>query len=320
MGDDLEFGRSVLKAESDAILAVLERMDGAFERAVDAILDCRGHVVVTGMGKPGIIGQKLSATLASTGTRSFSLHPAEAIHGDLGRVVREDVVLALSNSGESEELVRLVPLLKRVGSRIVAITGNPASTVAGLADVVLNLGPITEACPLGLAPSASTTAMLAVGDAIALTVQRRRGFNAENYAFFHPGGSLGRRLMRVHELMRSGERNPLVPESATVKEVLLAITAARAGAVSIVDRDGRLAGIFTDGDLRRQLGRIQNLTQVAIAEVMTRRPVTIGPDHLATEAARILKDKRIDELPVVDADGRPLGMLDVQDLLGAGLV
>lgn len=320
MADDLDYGKSVLEAESAAVLSVMSRLDATFERAVALVLDCRGHVVLTGMGKAGIIGQKISATLASTGTRSFSLHPAEAIHGDLGRVVKDDLVIALSNSGESDEVVHLVPFLRRVGAAIVAVTGNPDSPLAGLSDLVLNMGPITEACPLGLAPSASTTAMLALGDALALTVQRKRGFNHEQYALYHPGGSLGRRLMRVQELMRTGDRNPLVRENASVKDVLLAITAARAGAVSVIDERGLLAGIFTDGDLRRQLGRIPEPAKVAIGEVMTRKPVTIGPDRLVGEAARILKEKKIDELPVVDGQGRPVGMLDVQDLLEGGFV
>lgn len=318
MGEDLEYGRSVLQAEADALLLVRARLDASFERAVDLLIACKGHVVLTGMGKAGIVGQKISATLASTGTPSFSLHPAEAIHGDLGRVLKDDVVIALSNSGESEEVVRLLPFLRRVGAAIVALTGNPHSTLAGLADLVLNMGPITEACPLGLAPSASTTAMLALGDALALSVQRRRGFNAEQYAFYHPGGSLGRRLMRVSEVMRSGERNPLVREHASVKDVLVAITVARAGAVCIVDGEGRLAGIFTDGDLRRQLSRNPDVARVSIGEVMTCKPITISPDRLVTEAARMLKERKIDELPVVDGDGRPLGMIDVQDLLETG--
>ncbi len=320
MGEDLDYGKSVLQAESDAILLVMARLDSAFERAVDLLAACPGHVVVTGMGKPGLIGQKISATLASTGTPSFSLHPAEAIHGDLGRVVKDDVVLALSNSGESEEVVRLIPPIKRVGARILCITGNPASSLATQSDVAINMGPIQEACPLGLAPSASTTAMLAVGDALALAVQRRRGFDAERYAFYHPGGSLGRSLLRVRELMRTGERNPLVRESATVKEVLKAITAARAGAIIVVEANGLLAGIFTDGDLRRLFDRVGDLSGIAVSEVMTRRPVTIGPDRLASEAARVLQERKIDELPVVDDEGRPLGMLDVQDLLSAGIV
>jgi arabinose-5-phosphate isomerase len=276
--------------------------------------------VVTGMGKAGLIAQKVSATFASTGTPSIFLHPAEAYHGDLGRVGKEDVVLALSNSGETEEVVRLLPPLRRIGAKIVALTASRQSTLGKNADLVIELGRIDEACPLGLAPSATTTALLALGDALAFCVFEARGFDREKFAFYHPGGDLGRRLLKVSEVMRTGDRNAVVREDTTVTEAVAAITRARAGAVCVIDAAGRLAGIFTDGDLRRALGRDPRLVSGRIADVMTRSPRTIGPDRLADEAARILREKKIDELPVVNERGEPVGMLDIQDLLDVGAV
>ncbi|MBI5367390.1 MAG: KpsF/GutQ family sugar-phosphate isomerase [Planctomycetes bacterium] len=317
---DLEYAREILRIEAQAVLSLVERLDESFLRAVRLVGDCTGRVVVTGMGKPGIIGRKLSATLSSTGTPSLFLHPAEAYHGDLGRVVKEDVVVALSNSGETDEIVRLLPLLRKIGASILGITGNGKSTLARTCDVLLDLGPIPEACPMGLAPTASTTAFLAIGDALALCVQKERGFDQEQYAFFHPGGDLGRRLLKVGEIMRTGERNPVVALDQTVQQVLFAVTRARAGAISVVDPAGRLAGVFTDGDLRRHLESTTDLLRRPVSEVMTRTPVTIRPERLASEALRLLKERRIDELPVVDEAGRPVGMLDVQDLLEVGLV
>ncbi|MBI4577182.1 MAG: KpsF/GutQ family sugar-phosphate isomerase [Planctomycetes bacterium] len=311
----LGFAREVLQVESRAVAGLADRLGPGFEEAVEAVLGCTGRVVVSGMGKAGLVGAKLSATLASTGTPSIVLHPVEALHGDLGRLRGEDVVLVLSNSGETEEVVRLVPHLKATGTRTIALTGRGDSSLARHADIVLDLGPIHEACPLGLAPSASTTAMLALGDALALAVQRRRGFGPEDFARFHPAGALGRRLMTVGEVMRTGERNPVVRLGDTVKEALLAITRARAGAVSVVDGAGRLAGIFTDGDLRRLLAHEGSLEGRRVGESMTRSPKTIAPGRLLAEAQRVLHEHQIDELPVVDEQGRPVGMLDVQDLV-----
>jgi arabinose-5-phosphate isomerase len=317
---DLAFAREVLDLEARAIAGLAERIDERFLDAVRLVLRCKGRVVVTGMGKPGLIGQKISATLASTGTPSYALHPAEALHGDLGRVVKQDVLLVISNSGETDEIVQLLPLVKKLGAKIIAITGKRDSTLGRHCDVLLDIGPIEEACPLGLAPTTSTTAMLALGDALALAVQKERQWTPEEYAFYHPGGSLGRKLLKVDEVMRKGGANPLIPQDRTVKEALFAITEARAGAISCVDADGRLAGIFTDGDLRRHLATEPNVEAETIANVMTRNPITIAPDRLAAEAAQVLRERRIDELPVVDADGRPVGMIDVQDLLAVGLV
>ncbi|MCC6738296.1 MAG: KpsF/GutQ family sugar-phosphate isomerase [Planctomycetia bacterium] len=317
---DLEFPRQVLQTEADAIRSLVPRLDGSFGDAVRLLLACRGHVVVTGMGKAGLVGQKISATLASTGTPSLFLHPAEAIHGDLGRVTKDDVVLALSNSGETEEVVRLLPLLREFGTKIVAITATRDSTLGRGADIALALGKIEEACPNGLAPSASTTALLAFGDALALSVQKQRGFTKEQFAFYHPAGELGRKLQKVSDVMRTGERAPTIGEGKTVAEAIAMITRARSGAISVTDAMGKLAGIFTDGDLRRRIALDADVLRRPIGELMTRNPRTIGPDRLASEALCLLREKKIDEVPVVDQDGRPVGMVDVQDLLDMGLV
>jgi len=320
-GSSLELARQVLRAEGDAVRALADRLDAAFDRAVEAIAAGTGHVVVCGIGKAGLVGRKIAATFSSTGTPALFLHPGEAYHGDLGCIRRGDVVLILSNSGETDEINRLLPSIGQLGATRIAVTRSPASTLARACDLTLALGEIPEADPLGLAPSTSTTAMLALGDALAFCVHRRRGFTPEQYAFFHPGGDLGRRFVRVREAMRTGDRNPVVREDASIQEALLAITRARAGAVSVVGADGRLAGFFTDGDLRRllQAGGERRLSE-PIRNAMTSRPTTVQADAFAAEAAALLRSRKIDELPVVDADGRPVGMLDVQDLLDAGLV
>ncbi len=313
--------QKVLKIEAQAIQLLSKRLGVEFNNAIELLAKCRGKVIVTGMGKGGIIGEKISATLSSTGTPRMFLHSAEAIHGDLGRVAKDDVVLAISNSGETEEVVRFLPLIKKIGARLIALTGNTRSTLAKYSDVVLDVSVKHEACPLGLAPTASTTVTLAMGDAIAVCLLKKKGFREENFAFYHPGGSLGKRLLlKVEDIMRKGNANPVVNESALVRDVLFEITEARAGAASVVNKKGRLSGIFTDGDLRRHLKSDANLVLKKVKDVMTNGPITISKDCLASEALRILKEKRIDELPVVDAKLRPIGMLDVQDLLKAGLV
>ena len=313
--------REVLRIEAEAIRRLIPRIGRSFEAAVDLLVGCKGRVIVTGMGKAGIIGQKLSATLASTGTPSYWVHPAEATHGDMGRVARQDVIIALSNSGETEELTRLLPVIKRIGSRLIALTGNLRSTLAKHSDVALDVGVAKEACSLNLAPTASTTAMLAMGDALAVVVAERRGFRERDFALLHPGGQLGRRLLlRVSDLMRTGSAHPIVREAARVKAVLLAVTRARAGSASIVDARGRLVGIFTDGDLRRHLNAPNHLTELHVRDVMTRHPKTITADRLAAEALRVLREHKIDELVVVDGRRKPVGLLDVQDLLKAGFV
>lgn len=317
--DRIDYARRILKSEAEAILALVERLSAEFSKAVDLVMSCKGRIVVSGMGKAGIIGQKIAATLASTGTPALFLHPAEAQHGDLGKVTEDDVVLAISNSGETEELVRLLPSLKKIGARLISITSSAKSTLGRHSDVALETGPIVEPCPLGLAPSASTTAALALGDALALVVLQERGFDKESFAFYHPAGEIGRRLMQVREVMRTGDANPIIREDAPLLSALEAITRARAGAVSVVDKEGRLVGIFTDGDLRRHVGRGVDLKTEKVGKLMTRHPVTIRGDQLATEALRILHRRKIDELPVVDAELRPIGMLDVQDLLDVQL-
>ena len=313
--------KEVLKIEAQAIQGLSRKIGASFNEAVVLLAKCPGRVIVTGMGKGGIVGQKISATLSSTGTPSLFLHSAEAIHGDLGRVTKEDVVLAISNSGETEEVIRMLPLIKKIGAKLIALTGNVKSTLAKHSDVVLDVSVKKEACPLGLAPTASTTATLAMGDAIAVCLLKKKGFREEDFAFYHPGGALGKRLLlKVEDIMRKGPANPVVGEEALIKDVLFKITEARAGAASVIDKRKKLTGIFTDGDLRRHLETDGQLASRAVKDVMTKNPVTISKDRLASEALRILKEKRIDELPVVDPKGRPIGMLDVQDLLKAGLV
>jgi arabinose-5-phosphate isomerase len=320
MSMTLAYARNVLETEAKAIIGLIPLLDENFEKATDWVASCSGRVVVTGMGKSGLIAQKISATFASTGTPSLYLHPAEAIHGDLGRVLKEDILLSLSNGGETEELVRLIPCIRRIGSKIISITGNPESTLGKHSDLVLWIGKIEEACPLGLAPTTSTTVMLALGDALAMCVSQKRHFTREEYALYHPGGSLGRKLMKVSEIMRTGDANPCVPTTTTVVEVLFAITKARAGAAIMVDSQGKLCGIFTDGDLRRRLKNQPNLLQLPISEAMTKNPITVHQDTLVVDALRILKEKKIDEVPVIDSNGYPAGMLDVQDVLDVGML
>jgi arabinose-5-phosphate isomerase len=313
--------KEVFRLEAEAVRALANKLDHNFVQAVEAISNCKGRVVVTGMGKAGIIGQKISATLASLGTPSIWLHSAEAIHGDLGRVTKNDIVIALSNSGETEETKNLIPILKKIGAKIIAITGNKDSGLAKHSDLVLDVSVKKEACSLGLAPTSSTTAMLAMGDALAVCLVEKKGFKEKDFALFHPGGALGKKLLlKVEDIMRKGKANPVVSEDARVKDVLYAITGARAGAASVVDKRGKLTGIFTDGDLRRHLEADTNLNVKKVKEVMTKNPITIQPQKLAIEALRILEEKKIDEIPVVDKNRKPAGMLDVQDVLRAGLV
>ncbi|MDP2939259.1 MAG: KpsF/GutQ family sugar-phosphate isomerase [Candidatus Omnitrophota bacterium] len=317
----LKRAKEVLKVEAQAINRLIGRLNEDFLKAVDLMYRCKGRVVITGMGKAGIVGQKISATLSSLGTPSLWLHSAEAIHGDLGRVRKDDVVVLLSNSGETEEVKKLLPLLKKIGAKIIALTGNLKSTLAKHSDVIIDVSVKEEGCPLGLAPMASTTAMLAMGDCLAACLIDRKGFKKEDFAFLHPGGNLGKRLLlKVEDIMRKGTSHPIVKEDKKVKDVLLAITKARAGSASIVDRRGRLVGIFTDGDLRRHLEQDSNLTLKKVKDVMTKNPITISKDRLAVEAMRILEEKKIDEIPVVDNHKKPVGLLDVQDCLKAGLV
>ena len=317
--EGLAFARDVLRIEADAIDLVRDRLDATISRAADLVYRCSGGVIVTGMGKAGLVGQKLAATLASTGTRAYPVHPAEAIHGDLGRIRAEDVVIALSQSGETDEVLRIVPSIRRLGARLVAITERTSSSLGRAADLCIAMGPIEEACPLGLAPSASSTAMMAVGDALALLVSRLRNFRAEDFALYHPGGSLGRRLAFVEDLMRTDGRLRLADWSKSVRDIFVALAGPRrrSGAVLIVDEDGRLAGIFTDSDLARLFERRQDaLLDGPISAVMTADPLQVMVGATVAEAVDLMKARKISELPVVDRGGRPVGLIDLTDLIG----
>ncbi|MCR4316698.1 MAG: KpsF/GutQ family sugar-phosphate isomerase [Planctomycetes bacterium] len=320
--DILSYAKYVIEVEKDALAKLVNRMDASFEDAVRAILGCKGQTIVSGMGKAGIIAQKISATMASTGTPSIFIHPAEAIHGDLGRIRKDDIVILLSNSGTSEEVVRLIPPIKKIGARIIAMTGSPESPLGEHADIVLDVGKIDEACPLGMAPSASTTVLLALGDALALTVLKLRDFDLEDFALYHPGGALGRRFLTVDEVMRKGEDVPTVRTGSSVKDALLAHGAAkrRSGAIVIVDAGGALRGIFTDGDIRRLLMAESAPLEKRIDDVMTRSPKSVKLGALAAEALLVMREKKIDELPVTNESGRLEGLIDVQDLITIGMV
>ncbi|WGS41478.1 KpsF/GutQ family sugar-phosphate isomerase [Burkholderia sp. JSH-S8] len=317
----LALARDVLDIEADAVRALRDQLDGGFAQAVALLLGCRGRVVVSGIGKSGHIARKIAATLASTGTPAFFVHPAEASHGDLGMVTEDDVFVGISYSGESEELVAILPLVKRIGAKLIAITGRAESSLGTLADVNLNAAVSKEACPLNLAPTASTTAALALGDALAVAVLDARGFGSEDFARSHPGGALGRRLLTyVRDVMRTGDEVPLVGLDATLSDALFQITAKRMGMTAVVGADGKVAGIFTDGDLRRVLERDGDFRKLPIADVMTRQPRTIGPDHLAVEAVELMERHRINQMLVVDAAGALIGALNMHDLFSKKVI
>jgi len=319
---NLDLARNVVRMEAERIAAMVDCVDEGFAAAARAVFGCPGTVVLTGVGKAGVIAQKISATLASTGTPSIFLHPVEALHGDLGRLRRDDVVIALSHSGRTDEILELVNHLQARGARLIAMTARADSPLARYADMALCYGNVEEACPLGLAPTASTACMLALGDALALTVMDMRRFSPEEFASFHPAGALGRSLLKVEEVMtsRPGQRLPVAAQTERVRDVLAACERLkrRAGAVLLVDEQGRLAGILTDGDFRRQVlaDGDGTLLERPIGEVMVRDPKRIEAGELASKALAIMNRYRIDELPVVDAAGRPVGLLDVQDLVG----
>ena len=320
-GDILEMARHTLEIEAAAVSRVREHLDADFPRAVAMLLECTGRVVVSGMGKSGHIGGKIAATLASTGTPAFFMHPAEASHGDLGMITGQDVVIALSNSGESVEIAAIVPLLKRRGARIISMTGNPASTLAREADIHLDASVAQEACPLNLAPTASTTAALALGDALAVAVLYARGFTAEDFARTHPGGALGRRLLvHVRDLMHKDAALPVVDLGASLKEALLEMTRKGLGMTAITDAQGRLLGIFTDGDLRRLLDADVDVRGAMIAAVMKHDPRTIFEDALAVEAVQMMEKFKVNGLFAVNAAGQLIGALNMHDLLRAGVV
>ncbi|AKC69347.1 KpsF/GutQ family sugar-phosphate isomerase [Pandoraea oxalativorans] len=319
-GRALEVAREVLRTEADAIERVSAHLDDSFFKAVSLLLACRGRVVVTGMGKSGHIGRKLAATFASTGTPAFFVHPAEASHGDLGMITADDVVVALSNSGETGELVSILPMIKRIGAKLIAMTGNAASSLGRLSDVHLDAHVEKEACPLGLAPTASTTAALALGDALAVTLLDARGFGAEDFARSHPGGALGRRLLTfVRDVMRTGDAVPRVRSDANLSDALIEMTAKGLGMTAIVDADDRVVGIFTDGDLRRLFKRTLDFTSLKLADVMKADPRTIDPDKLAAEAAELMERFGIMQLLVTE-NGRLVGALNVHDLFAAKVV
>ena len=316
-----QLGKAVLQTEAASIDALIERISEDFDRACELILSCNGRVVVTGMGKSGHIGNKIAATLASTGTPAFFMHPGEASHGDLGMITEQDCVIALSNSGETGEITTLLPLIKRLQVPLIALTGNPRSTLAEMAEVHLDVSVEKEACPLGLAPTSSTTAALAMGDALAIAVLDARGFTEEDFARSHPGGSLGRRLLlRVRDIMHSGDAVPVVPIDASLKQALLEISNKGLGMTAIADPQGRLAGIYTDGDLRRTLEGDTDIHSARVRDHMTAGCVTIGPDEIASAALTLMDEKRINALLVVDEKGHILGALNMHDLLRAGIV
>ena len=319
--DILAMARRTLEIEATAVSELLERLDAGFLKAVEILLACKGRVVVSGMGKSGHIGGKIAATLASTGTPAFFMHPAEASHGDLGMITGDDVVIALSNSGESAEIAGIVPLIKRRGAKLISMTGNPASTLGREADIHLNAGVEQEACPHNLAPTASTTAALALGDALAVATLFARGFTAEDFARTHPGGALGRRLLvHVRDIMHSGEALPVVGLDATLKAALLEMTRKGLGMTAVTDHGLRLVGIFTDGDLRRLLDQDQDVRELMIADVMKRHPRTVSQNALAVEAVRIMEETRVNGLLALDDEGRLTGALNMHDLLKAGVV
>ncbi|MBI5786344.1 MAG: KpsF/GutQ family sugar-phosphate isomerase [Rhodocyclales bacterium] len=320
-GTHLEMARRVLRIEADAVTALAGRLGTEFDRAVELILACHGRVIVSGIGKSGHIARKIAATMASTGTPAFFVHAAEAVHGDLGMITRDDVLIALSNSGENDELLTIVPLVKRQGGRLIAITGNPQSSLAKEADVHLDARVDEEACPLNLAPTASTTAALALGDALAVALLDARGFGAEDFARSHPGGALGRKLLtHVRDVMRPAAEVPTVDETTLVPAALLAMTRGGMGMVAVRDAGGRLAGIFTDGDLRRAMEKLGDLRALQVGGMATRTPRTIEPERLAVEAVEMMERHKVNQLLVVAADGQLAGALNMHDLFRAKVV
>lgn len=314
--------RAVIETEAKSVTDLSERIGKEFVQACQFMYDCKGRIVVLGMGKSGHIGDKIAATLASTGSPAFFVHPGEASHGDMGMITREDVVLALSNSGETSELLTILPLIKRLGIPLIALTGNPNSTLARAADAHLDVSVEKEACPLGLAPTSSTTAALVMGDALAISLLEKRGFTADDFALSHPGGALGRRLLlHIEDIMHTGDTIPMVTINSTLSEALLEMTKKGLGMTAIVDNDGKMAGIFTDGDLRRVLDHGEvNVHETQIADVMTKNCKTIQPRKLAAETLHMMEEYKINSLIVVDKDNRPIGAMNMHDLLRVGVV
>ncbi|WP_305041244.1 KpsF/GutQ family sugar-phosphate isomerase [Geoalkalibacter sp.] len=322
MSSILATARQVLAVEADAVRALMERLDERFERAVEMVLACQGRVVITGMGKSGLICQKIASTMASTGTPALFLHPAEGIHGDLGMLMKGDVVIAISNSGETEEIARILPVIKRMGLPLIAMTGNIRSTLGRAGDVTLDISVKEEACPLGLAPTASTTATLAMGDALAVALLERRGFREEDFALFHPGGALGKKLLlRVEDMMHSGSAIPLVGENTLLKEALFEITSKKLGVTGVVDGQGNLVGVFTDGDLRRRIEGGFDILNAPIGTIMSANPKRILRSNLAAKALQRMEEHSITSLFVFESDESrvPVGIIHIHDLLKAGV-
>jgi arabinose-5-phosphate isomerase len=312
--------KEILSIEYKAVRDQLPHVNADFARAVDIVFLCAGRVAVVGIGKSGLIGRKIAATMSSVGIPALFLHPAECLHGDIGMLMRGDVVLALSYTGESDEIKKVVPVFKNMGVKIVVITGRPAAKVWKQADAVINSRVEKEACPYNLAPTASTTAMLALGDALTLCAAEKKGYREEHIQRFHPGGGIGKKLsLKVRDIMRTGKDNPVIGENRTVNEALLIMTKTRLGATSVINRSGKLVGFFTDGDLRRKLQQDKKLLGKKISAVMTRSPLTINPDTLAIEASKMLKKHTFDNIPVVNNNGKPVGILDERDLLAEGI-
>ncbi len=320
--DALGIAKRVLKTEADAVHALIEKLDGSFERAIDIIFDAKGRVVVTGMGKSGLVGKKIAATLASTGTPSFFLHPAEASHGDLGMVTSRDVIIAISNSGETDEITGLIPFLKRFNVSIISLTGNPDSTLAKASDVSLDISVEEEACPLGITPTASTTAALAMGDAVAVALLVKRGFKQEDFASFHPSGSLGKKLfVRVKDLMHTGDHLPVIKLSTPIMDAVMEISSKRLGIALVTDKDRKLLGVVTDGDVRRGIQKWgKKFFDMKTEKVMTKTPKSISPEELAAKALAVMQSYSITSLVVPDNEGKIVGIIHLHDILKEGIV
>ncbi len=318
----IDIAKKVLKIEAEAVAGLIEKLDSNFEKAVEIIYKSKGRVVVTGMGKSGLVGKKIAATLASTGTPAFFLHPAEATHGDLGMVTADDVIIAISNSGETEELIGLIPFLKRFNVSLISMTGNPGSTLSKSADVTLDVSIKEEACPLGVVPTASTTATLAMGDAIAVALLTKRGYKEEDFAFFHPGGSLGKKLfITVKDLMHTGDALPVVSQDTSMTKAVMEISSKRLGVTIVAGSDKKILGIVTDGDLRRGIEKWgKDVFDMKAGEVMTKNPKTIDEDELAAKALSVMESKSITSLLVPDADGKAKGIIHLHDILRQGIV
>ncbi|HSA05625.1 MAG TPA: KpsF/GutQ family sugar-phosphate isomerase [Candidatus Gastranaerophilales bacterium] len=318
--DILKTAEEVLTIEASSIIKLIERLDKSFEEAINILYNCKGRVIVTGMGKSGLIGKKISATFSSTGTPSFFLHPAESVHGDSGVITKDDVILAISNSGETSELIQLLPFVKRLGIKMIAFTGKLSSTLAQKSDVTLDISVEKEACPLNLAPTASTTATLALGDAFAVCLLKRRNFSAEDFFMFHPSGSLGKKLFwKVEDLMIQGDKLPLVKSNSLFKEAISLISEKGLGLAIVIDDSGRLEGILTDGDIRRTAQKYDNLSNLFVRELMTRNPKSIKKDDLAAKALQIMEKHSITSLTILTEDGKPEGIIHIHDLLKAGV-